>query len=488
MNSPALYLEISQSSFRALHGEHGLELNLEREENGCLTAPCAERLTQGLRGFLKEHHWRPRLPVFCAIGARGVSLRRLTLPSSSKEELQRLLPLQIERELPLPPDELAWGWRPLSPGHPGGNGAPAVQELLIAAVRKEVLQGYSEILSGCGLIPQFALAALARSSLCLQPPPSYAVLDIGRSHSELISFENGVPTSIRLLPWGGENLTQPVETRSVPSRAEGENITLHSELEPGSGGGHSQPPQAAFLAGLDPLVKMIQPNWIGQKLYLTGVTAGLADVVPRLVKALGGGAKCEQINTAPGPGRSAAILGLKRECEGSLGSPVLILRSPVSRNAQSMARPTGWKWAALAVLLGVCSLSLRYAEVFLHQGRLSRRFSELKAYREALPNIDRDLSFLQFLKTNQPAYLETLGALANAAPGGIRFESLSMSRRGDLALRAAMRDSQQVLDLRSKLIDSGLFSTVVVEEQTPTPDRQKITVRIAGQWKRGTGK
>jgi len=46
-----------------------------------------------------------------------------------------------------------------------------------------------------------------------------------------------------------------------------------------------------------------------------------------------------------------------------------------------------------------------------------------------------------------------------------------------------MKDSQQVVDLRSKLIDSGLFSTVVVEEQTPTPDRQKIVVRLSGQWK-----
>jgi hypothetical protein len=42
-----------------------------------------------------------------------------------------------------------------------------------------------------------------------------------------------------------------------------------------------------------------------------------------------------------------------------------------------------------------------------------------------------------------------------------------------------------VVDLRSKLIASGLFSTVVVEEQTPTPDRQKVIVRLSGQWKAG---
>ncbi len=483
MNSPALYLEISQSSFRALHGEDGFECPLEREENGCLKADCAEKLTQGLRLFLKEHRWHPRLPVFCAVGARGVSLRRLTLPSSSKEELQRLLPLQIERELPVPPDELAWGWRQLSPGPSAGNGAPAAQELLVAAVRKEVLQGYSDILSECGLKPQFTLAALARSSLCSDPPRSYAVLDIGRSHSELISFNNGAPASIRLLPWGEEDLKQAAEKELALNCTTGEKVALRSEPPTGSSVERRQPAQAAFLAEL----QAFDPKWIGRKLYLTGATAALAGFVP-LVKALGGNVECEQINAAPGPGRSAAILGLRKECEGNAGATVLILQPPASRSAASIVRPNGWKWAALAVLLVVSSLTLRYAEVFLNQRRLTRRLSEIKAYRETLPNLERDLSFLQYLKTNQPAYLDALGALANAAPGGIRFETLSMNRRGDLALRTAMRDAQQVADFRSKLIDSGLFSTVVVEEQTPTPDRQKITVRIVGQWKRADGK
>ena len=57
-----------------------------------------------------------------------------------------------------------------------------------------------------------------------------------------------------------------------------------------------------------------------------------------------------------------------------------------------------------------------------------------------------------------------------------------MNRRGDLSLRAAMRDAQQVSQFRAKLIESGLFSTIAIEEQTPTADRQKITVRMTGQW------
>jgi hypothetical protein len=51
-----------------------------------------------------------------------------------------------------------------------------------------------------------------------------------------------------------------------------------------------------------------------------------------------------------------------------------------------------------------------------------------------------------------------------------------------------MRDGQQVADFRSTLIHSGLFSTVVIEEQTPTPDRQKVIVRISAHWKPGASR
>jgi hypothetical protein len=51
-----------------------------------------------------------------------------------------------------------------------------------------------------------------------------------------------------------------------------------------------------------------------------------------------------------------------------------------------------------------------------------------------------------------------------------------------------MRDSQQVVDFRSKLINSGFFSTVVVEEQNPTQERQKVILRISAQFKPAPGR
>jgi hypothetical protein len=129
------------------------------------------------------------------------------------------------------------------------------------------------------------------------------------------------------------------------------------------------------------------------------------------------------------------------------------------------------------------SLSLRYAEALFQKPRLSRKLAEVSTYKNKLPKVDKELSFLQFLKTNQPAYLDAISIIAGSAAPGTRVDSLSINRRGDLSLRGTMQNSQQITDFRSKLIDSGFFATVAVEEQTPSPDRQRVVVRISAQCK-----
>jgi Tfp pilus assembly PilM family ATPase len=474
MNSSRLYIEIGQSSMRVLNGEAGLELPLQHLPNGRLTGPCKERLTVSLQTFLKRQSWQPRVRALCAIGARGVSLRRLTLPSVGKDELQQLLRLQIESEFPLPPDELAWGYRQLGEKEQPNNEAARRQELLVMAVKKEVLEEYSEVLTGGGVSPVFTLAALARSCICAQPPGTYAVLDIGPDQSELMTFDNGVPIAVRILPWGDESI----------NREEAEKQKINLDQDPGS----TRDPgliQTETGAAVDLLTTSIKSNWTGQKLYLTGRGAGHKDVAARLAKNLGGDVECDCIDVMPGEGRSAAILGLKKFGELDGDCPLLIFQVKEAKGAAGLAQPEIRKWAVRAVLFLLGCALFPYAEAFLLKSHLSKKISQAKASRWRLATIDHELSFLQYLKKNQPPYLDAMFLMATAAPSGTRLDSLSMNRRGEVSLRGSLKDSQQVVQFRSKLIDSGFFSSVVVEEQTPapTPDRQKVLVRMTAQWK-----
>ena len=446
LKSTMLYIEISPNSFKALDGDDGLELSLERHESGRLMPDCVERVIESLRVFLKKGPWRLRMRAVCAVGARGVSMRRITLPACSDDELEPLLLLQIEREFPLCPEEMAWGYRRLTSNAAPRNGAPATQDVLVVAVKRELIEDYVRILTDCGLEAVLTVGALARSALCPPSPASYGLLDVTPDHSEFISFEDGAPVGIRSFPWGSSEIEEK----------------LRSNGDVGA------------------LAEAIPSKLIGRKLYVTGSNA--VRIEPQFAREVAGGAEWELLPVATGEGRSPAILGLKKSFEeGDPASAPIELRT--KRNGEGRTGPATWKWAAAAIVLAVIALLLRYAEVFVSRPGLVRKIAEVNSYRAKLPNLDRELNFLQYLKTNQPPYFDPLSAIANAAPSGTRVDALSLNRRGDVSIRATMRDSQQLVQFRSKLLDSGVFGDLVVEEQNPTPDRQKVIVRMSGHWK-----
>ena len=486
MGLPSVYIEIGQSSLKVLDGDRGLELPLERLENGRLTGACRERLTVSLQNFLQHKSWQPRRRAWCGIAARGVSLRTLSLPAATEEETQRLLGLQIESLFPLAPEELAWGSRPVHSAALPRQESTSSRELLVAALKKEAIEDYTELLSGCSLNPVFTLAALARTTLCAQPG-AYAMLDVGRNHSELMSFEEGAPSSVRILAWGGEHVTRAIETGLGISHDEAEKLKIDFGRDVVPAGGPGQKLQAAVEQELDSLAALVRESWKGPTVYLTGGGARLKGLPLGLAKRLGGSVNCELAGPAPSDGRSAAIQGMKdSELKEGAAAP-LILRISGVKIGERAAGPAQFKWAGSAVLLALACLVLPYAEALIRKPGLAKKIAEVRAAKDKLSTIDRELSLLQFVKTNQPPYLETLMSLANAAPPGARVESLSMNRRGDFSFRATLGNPQIAVEFRSNLVTSGVFPTLVVEEQTPTPNQQVI-MRIAAQWKTGASR
>lgn len=445
MNPPPLYVEISHSSFKAVRENAGVELPLERLPDGQLTGSCKEQVVAALKKFLQAKSWQPRPTAWCAIGVRGVSLRCLSLPAGTKEEFHQRLLLQIEGEFPLSPEELAWGSQPLG-GAGKSNGVMAKQELLVAAVKRNVVADYHEILSAGGTNPVFTLAALARCALCPEPVGSCAMLDIGNHQSELTCLEKGVPTTSRIIFLGSDHFK------------EGAGMELET------------------------LARTIRGGVTGSRLFITGDTVS-ADFTGRLGKVLGDGWQCRRLEVAVGEGRSAAIAGLKT-FTGQGGQPPLVLRVKQTAGGMNrLATPDVKKWVARAVALAVVLLLLPYAEALLLKAHLAKKVSTFRTEAARLAVIDREMNFLQYLKQNQPPYLDALYLLSKSVPPGTRIDALTMNSHGEVSLRGSFRDGQQVGDFRTKLIASGFFAGVSVEEQTPTPDRQKVNVRISAQWK-----
>jgi hypothetical protein len=252
------------------------------------------------------------------------------------------------------------------------------------------------------------------------------VLNAGRARSELALFDGKGPAALRVLPWGADNL-----------------VAANGALKSG----------------------------LGEKLYLGGVSGG--EVRPLVSVPV------ELFNLEQSLGASAANLGAKRLLQK--GEEPVWLGSDVKEVPRTA--PNKWKWAVLAGVLAMAALTLRYAESGIYRSRLNRKLAAISDYRRTLPQLEKEFAFLHYIKTNQPPYLDTLAVLASAAPPGTKIESLSLLRHGDLSLRGSTGDAQAPGTFRSKLIDSGFFSRVVVEEQAPVQDGQKFNFRISAQLK-----
>lgn len=445
LNPLPVLVEIGPDWLRARRGRERVELPLERGPEGRLTAQAKEQTVAALKSFLKAKSWLPRARAWCAISSRGVSLRRLSLPGGTKEEFQQRLLLQIESEFPLPPDELAWGCQVLGQPKPS-NGAMAREELLVAAVKKELVADYHEILHGCGTEPVFTLAAAARWNGCGQPDGVFAMLDVGQRQSELTNFENGVPTISRIIYWDGKNVSDPAGT------------------------------QLAALAN------SIKSSLTGPRLLVSGNGVS-KEFTDRLAWSLGNGCKCELVGTTPAEGDSAAISGLEKYAFHG-GAPGLLIRLESASSPSPSLADLDWKiWGARVGALAAACLLLPYVEALLLQPHLEKKVAAFKTEAERLKVIDRELDFLRGLKLSQPPYLDLLYVFSKSAPPGTRFDSLSLNSHGEVSLRSAFHDGQQVADFRNQLIASGFFTNVVVEEQAPTPDRQKVNVRMSAQEK-----
>ncbi|HEX3889257.1 MAG TPA: pilus assembly protein PilM [Verrucomicrobiae bacterium] len=427
-NQPPVFIEINPASLRALRESGGLELPLQRAVDGKLTAACRKEVISALQNFLGRNDWQPRVRAVCGVSAHGVSLRKIALPALAGGDLEGVLRLQIEKEFPLSPDELAWGWREIS-------NEPARREIIVAAVRKEVIEDYAGILLEAGMNPEFTVSAFARELVCQPPNEPHAILETGRSHAELVTIENGVATSLKILPANGD------------------------------------------------IADAVLKNSSAKIIYVSGNTTTQNGFLEKLSARM----DCRRLEIPGGGGFSAATFGLKKSVSENV--PLLRLQSklPSAKTSFSFlrmdfSRAENRRWLARVAALLVLLLVLPYAEALLLKPLLARKLAAFKIQRQQFVSVvEPELRFLQSFKQGQPPYLDAMYLFSKAAAPGVHLDSLTLNQHGDITVKAAMQNAQQVMDFRAKLIDSGFFANITVEEQTPVQNR--VNVRMTAQWK-----
>jgi len=471
-----LFIEFGTDSWHLLRGADGIDLPVDRLENGHLTTACKESLQAALLRFSMGPPGGEGA-VYCGIPARGVSWRRLILPRCSPQDLPGILKLQIESEFPVHPDHLAWGWRTIPPT--GIKESGRSQEILVLAIKKSALDEFLEMLGARPGLVQFSLSGLARFEMISPVSGSCAILDVGKHDAEIVAFQDAVPELIRNLSWGSDRVVSALQEELGSARSEAEETLarLAEELD----GPQAARIDSALSKALILLADQIRRICSSKVIYLTGQSS--REIAPELGQYLGPGFECRWMDLAMGPGKTAATLSLQKLEGGEPGFISLKTESPTPVRKIKKTAHLPVKWMVLAAVLMLLVVVLPFLEAGLRTPTLRRSLETVRSKGPVLSAIDRQYGFLQNLKKNQSPYLDAIYLLAQSAPQGTKFESITMNRRGDLAFRGVMKDVNQVAEFRSKLIDSGFFSTVAFDEQTTSADRQKITVRGTAQWK-----
>jgi Tfp pilus assembly PilM family ATPase len=317
-----LYLDLGYNSLKVLLHGRGLEIPLERSPGGKYDTESKETVTRQLQGFLGSSRGVRR--AVCAVPARGVSLRSLTIPRASKEETRKLLALQVEKEFPLPPEEIAWGYVAEDEAPGAGNGARkdagSLQEVAILAVRRRLLAEYAALLEGCGVRATFQLGALATSAVCPAAGGNGSVLDIGRTHSELLVLEDGKARLLRSFSWGGESVTQAIGEALKIGRDEAEELKRAWKVSADEKAGSGPALSAAIATAVNDLLRLIQEAWPPRSsgngarppsmLFLAGGGSQLPGLDEKVARSLGEGVTCKVLKLERAPGLSSATLGL----------------------------------------------------------------------------------------------------------------------------------------------------------------------------------
>jgi len=151
--------------------------------------------------------------VILGTGNQNVLVRDLTVPKMSLKEIRESLPMQVQSLLQMALEDSILDFYPVSEGM--NEHGPTVNGLLIAA-EKEGILGTIRVVERAGLTPvdvdliPFALNRLFMDGSNVDG--TVAIIDVGGSSTSMLIAREGVPQFVRIIPAGGDDLTQALKS------------------------------------------------------------------------------------------------------------------------------------------------------------------------------------------------------------------------------------------------------------------------------------
>ncbi len=149
--------------------------------------------------------------VAIGVGNQRVIVRDLEVPWMPMPQLRQALPYQAQDILPMAADDALLDFYPTLEGE--GNNGRVVRGLFVAAV-KDTVEANLRAVTRAGLNPVHvdlnAFGLLRALSNGAQMSQTVAMVDVGARITNVVVASRGVPVFVRVLPAGGQDVTDAV--------------------------------------------------------------------------------------------------------------------------------------------------------------------------------------------------------------------------------------------------------------------------------------
>lgn len=176
--------------------------------------------------------------VVLGVGNSRVLARDLSVPKMPLNLIRESLPFHVQEMLPFPTKDALLDFYPISEST--DESGPVVNGLLVAAL-KSAVQGNIEAVRLAGLnTVNVDLIPFALSRVLLRgarTAGTAAMIDVGASTTTVVISTHGVPQFVRLIPNGGDDLTNALSSRLRLSVEAAERTKRTVGLSTGRGGG-----------------------------------------------------------------------------------------------------------------------------------------------------------------------------------------------------------------------------------------------------------
>jgi type IV pilus assembly protein PilM len=184
-----------------------------------------------LKGLIQENGVTAN-KVIAAVPGRSVIMKKLELPAQKEEELEANIEFEANKIIPENLENVNLDYHVVNYLQGGSK-----IEVLLVAVRKEIVESYTEVITQAGLEPAvmdvdyFAMESMYESNYEPQAPGEViGLIHIGARYTSINVLSSGVSTFTGDLPVGGEEFTDSLRRSLQLSNEAAETLKITGNL------------------------------------------------------------------------------------------------------------------------------------------------------------------------------------------------------------------------------------------------------------------